>query len=168
MPAEHGTAQPSRAKQVDRRFMAAAIRLSRETCRPDLDQPFGRHADRARRRRRAGDRRARRHRDRRPAACRDRGAGRGRRAGARRHRLCHAGTLRPSRPHAALRQRAGRRPASRASSARPAIPIRACRARAMRSCARPASRWSRSVLADEAADADGRLSHSIARRSGRK
>ena len=35
--------------------------------------------------------------------------GRGRRAGARRHRLCHAGTLRPSRPHAALRRRAGRR-----------------------------------------------------------
>ena len=58
-----------------------------------------------------------------------------------RHRLCHAGTLRPSRPDAALRRRADRRRHRARASARSRIPIRASSGqRASPRCARPASR----------------------------
>ena len=91
---------------LDRRFMAAAIRLSRKhlgltgtnpsvgtlIVRDDGDGPHHR---------------AWRHRDRRATACRGGSIGRSRRAGTGRDRLCDAGTLRAPRPHAALRQCVG-------------------------------------------------------------
>ena len=103
MPGSAATGEAQRSPLHGRG--AQAFRLERGLHR---HQSVGRHAYRARRRRRSPHRRPWNYRGRRSAACRDPGARRGRRAGARRHRLRHAGALRPSRPHPALRGSAGR------------------------------------------------------------
>ena len=132
------------------RFMALALALGPARPGTDVAEPGGRRRGRAARGRRAGRGRARLDRTRRAAARRDRGA----RAGRRGRRAARRSTSRSSRARITARRRPAptrsSRPASPAWSRRWKTPIRRSPGRATHGCARPASRSTSGVGAEEA------------------
>ena len=123
-------------------YMARALELARA-------RPLHHHAQSARRLRDRARRRGRRRRlarASRRAACRNHALTPPAREAARRDRLCDAGTLHPSRPHAAVRRCADRGGCGARGGGDAGPESAGARARVWRACARRASRSSAGLL----------------------